>query len=385
MTDSKTSPKAKTKARKKTINLALQGGGSHGAFTWGVLDYILEDGRLDIEAISATSAGAMNGCAFAYGMHIGGPEKARQVLHDFWKNISNYGGGTFSPFKNTPWEKFMLGTNFFGCDSPAYYMFDSFTRMFSPYQTNPFDFNPLRSVLDDTIDFDALRECDCVKLFISATHVKTGKVRIFDTQEVTRDVALASAALPYVFKAVEIKGEAYWDGGYAGNPALFPLYYDTKSRDLMIVHINPIEIDEVPTNAPDIVDRINEISFNTSLVKEMRSISFVKKLIENGMIKDEYRENFKDILVHSIRSDGALKNLGAASKFDSDWNFLTELRDKGRETMKKWMQQNFDKIGIEDTVDLHSEFLYSISRVFDEKIASSKLREQTEKSRKKVV
>ncbi len=368
----KTKKDSKANPEQKTVNLALQGGGSHGAFTWGVLDYLLEDGRIDVEAISSTSAGTMNACAFAYGMYTGGPDKAREAMHDFWWKIAEYGGSTYSPFKNTPWEKFMLGNNFFGGENPMLFAMDSFTRMFSPYQTNPFDFNPLRDVLKDTIDFEALKECDCTKLYISATHVKTGKVRIFDKSEISLEVALASACLPYVFKAVQIDGEDYWDGGYSGNPALFPLYYDTKSRDLMIVHINPIEIDETPTTAADILDRINEISFNSSLLDEMRSISFVKKLIENDMLKDEYKDHFKDILVHSIRADEALKNLGAASKFDSDWSFLTELRDKGRTTMKEWMKKNFDKIGVEDSVDLHNEFLYSISRVFDEKIEPSK-------------
>ncbi len=365
-------PSRKTKSGQKSINLALQGGGSHGAFTWGILDYLIEDGRLHVEAISATSAGTMNACAFAYGMHIGGPEKAREALHDFWWKVHDYGGTGYSPFKNTPWEDFMLGKNFFGGENPYFFMFDSFTRLFSPYQTNPFDFNPLKDVLEKTIDFEALRICDCIKLYISTTHVRTGKVRIFDIEELDINVALASACLPYVFKAVEINGESYWDGGYSGNPALFPLYYDTKSNDLMIVHINPIEIDEVPTDAAGIVDRINEISFNSSLLKEMRSISFVKKLIENDMLNDEYKESFKDILVHSVRADDALKNLGAASKFDSSWSFLTSLRDLGRETMKEWLKENYDKIGKEDSVDLHGEFLYSISRVFDEKIKLAK-------------
>jgi NTE family protein len=356
----------------KPINLALQGGGSHGAFTWGVLDYLLEDGRLFVEAISATSAGTMNACAYAYGMHQGGAEKARQTLHDFWWKVHDYGGSAYSPFKNTPWEHFMMGKTIFGGENPAFFMFDSFTRMFSPYQTNPFDFNPLRDVLEKTIDFEALKECDCMKLYISTTHVKTGKVRIFGTEELSTDVALASAALPYVFKAVTINGEDYWDGGYSGNPALFPLYYDTQCNDIMIVHINPLEIDVTPTDAAGIVDRINEISFNSSLLKDMRAISFVKKLVENDMLRDEYKDKFRDVLMHSVRADEALEDLSVASKFDSSWSFLTSLRDLGRETMKQWLADNFDKIGKEDSVDIHSEFLYSISRVFDETIKPKK-------------
>jgi NTE family protein len=256
---------------------------------------------------------------------------------------------------------------------------DTFTRMFSPYQTNPFDFNPLKDVLEKVIDFEAIKSCDCIKLYISTTHVKTGKVRIFTIDELSMDVVLASACLPYVFKAVNIDGEDYWDGGYSGNPALFPLYYDTKSNDLVIVHINPIEILETPTDAAGIIDRINEISFNGSLLKEMRSISFVKKLVENKMLKEEYQDDFKDLLVHSIRADDALRGLGVSSKFDSDWDFLQRLRDLGRQTMKDWLAENFDKIGVEDTVDLHGEFLYSISRVFDEKIEAIKSKKKPKK------
>lgn len=363
------------KSDQKTINLALQGGGSHGAFTWGVLDKLLEDGRIHVEGISATSAGTMNACAFAYGLYQGGPEKARETLHDFWWKVHDYGGSAYSPFKNTPWESFMMGKNFMGGENSfGYYLFDSFTRMFTPSQINPFDFNPLRDVLEKTIDFDVLRACDCTKLFISTTHVRTGKVRIFNTEELTIDVALASACLPFVFKTVEIEGEPYWDGGYSGNPALFPLYYDTECNDIMVVHINPLEIEESPTSAPEIVDRVNEISFNSSLLKDLRAISFVKKLVEHDMLRDEYKDHFKDVLMHSIRADEALKDFGAGSKFDSSWNFLTEMRDLGRATMEVWLEENFDKIGVRDSVDIHSEFLYSLSRVFDNKISAKKVK-----------
>lgn len=373
-----THPEKNPKPGQKSINLALQGGGSHGAFTWGVLDYLLEDGRLHVEAISATSAGTMNACAFAYGLYEGGPDKAREVLHNFWWKVHDYGGSAYSPFKNTPWESFMFGKNFMGGEnSLGFYMFDSFTRMFSPYQTNPFDFNPLRDVLEKTIDFEVLRKCDCVKLFISTTHVRTGKVRIFKTEDLNTDVALASACLPFMFKAVDIDGEPYWDGGYSGNPALFPLYYETGCGDIMIVHINPLEIDENPTTAPEIVDRINEISFNSSLIKDMRAISFVKKLVETDMLRDEYKDRLKDVLMHSIRADEALKDMGAASKFDSSWGFLTSLRDLGRETMKRWLDENFDKIGVCDSVDIHSEFLSSFYRTFDDVIKPKKQKKKT--------
>lgn len=320
---------SKKKPEQKIVNLALQGGGAHGAYAWGVLDKLLEDGRIDIDGICATSAGAMNGCALAYGHLKGGKEGARQVLHDFWKNVST-SAQQYKPMPKMPWQNFM---DAWGVNTSSHHMFDAFTRILSPYQYNPFDINPLRDVLDKTIDFNALKKCQCTKLFISATHVHSGKVRVFETHEITQDVVMASACLPYVFKAVGVNGEDYWDGGYLGNPALFPLFYKTDTRDVIIVHINPMERNETPTNAADIMNRINEISFNSSLLQEMRAIAFVKKLIENDMLRDEHKDQFKNILVHSVRSDEAMRDLSATSKFDTDWEFLKMLRDKGRDTM----------------------------------------------------
>ncbi len=355
----------KSKAQ-KTINLALQGGGSHGAFTWGVLDKLLEDGRLDVEGICATSAGTMNACCFAYGKHEGGPDKAREVLHDFWYKVHK-SGERFSPIRHSPWDN-TFGDEIWRIEnSYGYMMFDLITRMVSPYQYNPFDFNPLRDVLEDTINFESLRKCDSTKLFISATHVATGKVRVFNAPQMDIDVALASACLPYLFKAVDIEGEDFWDGGYVGNPALYPLFYETHTRDMLIVHINPIERHETPTTAPDIMNRINEISFNSSLLQEMRAIAFVKKLLELDMLKDEHRDHFKNVLVHSIRADQAMSDLSVSSKLDSSWEFLTYLRDLGRKNMEEWLDKNFDKIGKEDSVDLDQEFLYSVTKVFEDR------------------
>ncbi|MEM7620328.1 MAG: patatin-like phospholipase family protein [Pseudomonadota bacterium] len=350
---------------KRTINLALQGGGAHGAFAWGVLDKIIEDGRLDIEGLCATSAGTMNACVYAYGMMKGGADLAREKLHDFWWNI-HQAGQRYNPVKRMPWEK-MISWNM--DHSIAFFMFDSLTRAFSPYQLNPLDINPLRDVLEETVDFDELRACKCTKMFISATHVRSGKVRVFENENVTLDVAMASACLPFLFKAVEIDGEDYWDGGYMGNPALFPLFYNTESRDIMIVHINPIEREDTPTTGPDIMNRVNEISFNSSLIKELRAIAFVKKLLEKDMIDKKYREDFKDVLVHSIRADKAMAEFSVASKFDSDWDFLLMLRDTGRETMQTWLDNNFDCIGVRDTIDLQGEFLHSVTKLFDEQQA----------------
>ncbi len=371
-TSKKTASKTTSDPARKTVNLALQGGGAHGAFAWGVLDMLLEDGRIDIEGICATSAGTMNACALASGLqtaiqdgqttHKQRAERARQSLHDFWRNVHEI-GTTYSPVKRMPWDKFMSGWNM--DNSAAAFMFDSWTRMFSPYQYNPFDINPLRDVLEKTVDFEALTACECIKLFISATHVQTGKIKVFETRDVNLDVVMASACLPFLYKAVEVQGEDYWDGGYMGNPALYPLFYKTNSRDLVIVHINPMEREETPTTSPDIMNRINEISFNSSLLMEMRAIAFVKKLIDNDMLKDEHKGDFKNILVHSVRADKALHDLSVTSKFDSDWGFLTMLRDKGRDVMKDWLAQNFEHIGIRDTVDLDAEFLSSNSKLFE--------------------
>lgn len=352
------------KSSKKKINLALQGGGAHGAYAWGVIDQIIEDGRLEIEGICATSAGTMNAVAYAYGKHTGGLKNAQKTLHDFWWNVHQE-GQKYGPVQRNIFEKFLLGENWNMDYSPGFMAFDAITRMISPYQFNPFDFNPLKDVLEKTIDFKELKNCQCTKLFISATHIKTGKVRVFNAQEVSLDVVMASACLPFLFKAVEIDKNYYWDGGYVGNPALFPFFYDTKTQDLMIVHINPLIREELPTTAPDIMNRINEISFNSSLYSELRSIAFVKKLLANNMLKPEYQKNFKNVLVHSIRADEVMKDLSVASKFSSDWEFLTHLRDAGRQETKKWLSQNYSQIGKQDTVDIHNEFLCSVNRMFE--------------------
>ncbi|MEN8236581.1 MAG: patatin-like phospholipase family protein [Pseudomonadota bacterium] len=340
--------------QQKTINIALQGGGSHGALTWGVLDYLLEDGRLDIEGFSATSAGSMNAVAYAYGKMVGGNKGARECLEMFWRHM-NGTGQLFSPVRQLPWEK--LGHQWNMDYSINFHLFEAFTRLFSPYQFNPANFNILKMVLEETIDFDALRDCQNTKLFINATNVQTGKVKVFKTNEIDVDVIMASASLPFLFHAVPIDGQTYWDGGYSGNPALFPLFYHTDSRDIVIVHVNPIERTQLPQTPPEIYNRINEITFNSSLLKELRAVAFVQKLLQQNMIKDEFRDQFKDILMHSIHSDSAMCDLGVASKFNVNWQFLIDLKNRGRTLAKTWLQENYSKIGKKSSVDLRSEFL----------------------------
>jgi NTE family protein len=324
----------------KKVNLALQGGGAHGAFGWGVLDRLIEDGRLEIEGVSATSAGSMNAVVYAYGRMRGGADGAREALANFWRNISD-AGRLYSPVQ-TPF---------------TYLWFQLITSALSPYEFNPFAFNPLRDVLAKSVDFDAVRACDCVQLFICATDVRTGQPRIFRNEQVTADAVMASSCLPFLFQAVEINGGHYWDGGYMGNPALYPLFRHTQSRDIVIVHINPIVREQLPTTAEQIENRLNEITFNSSLLRELRAIEFVSRLIEEDWLKEEHRGKLKHVLIHSIRADEALYHLSVTSKFSTGWRFLCDLRDRGRAAAARWLEESFDHLGHHSTVDLRSEYL----------------------------
>ena len=346
--------KSSTQAKTKTINLALQGGGSHGAFAWGVLDYLLEDGRLEFEGISATSAGAMNAVVLAQGLLNNDKQEARLALAHFWQTVSDVAKKS-NPLKSLPsFSLFGKKASFKTEPSVLDHMADFMSRVFSPYQLNPFNLNPLKDILEQTIDFDAIRKRSPIKLNICATNVETCKVRIFETKEINVDAILASACLPFMFQSVEIDGEFFWDGGYIGNPAIFPLIYQCKSPDVVIVHINPIVRKGVPTSASEILNRLNEVSFNSSLMREMRAIAFVSKLIEDKKVK---AEDMKQMHIHSIRSDAAMSEYDAASKMNTDWEFLCHLRDKGRAIAKQWLDENYAKIGKESSVDIRKEFL----------------------------
>jgi NTE family protein len=238
--------------------------------------------------------------------------------------------------------------------SAAWFWMDMWTRLFSPYQLNPGNVNPLRDLLGEHVDFAALRRRSAVKLFLAATNVETCKVRIFQSQDLTADAVLASACLPFLFQAVEIDGQFYWDGGYLGNPAIYPLIYDCASRDVVIVHLNPIVRRGCPRTATDILNRLNEVSFNSSLMREMRAVAFVSSLIERGKLSPA---EFKLMLIHSIRADEEMVRHGVASKLNPDWGFLTALRDKGREHAALWLEEHFDQIGKESSVDVRAEFL----------------------------
>ena len=338
----------------KPVNLALQGGGAHGAFAWGVLDKLLEDGRLAIQAMSATSAGSMNAVVMAYGFSIGGPDGARAKLTEFWQQIAET-GMRYSPVQSMPWDKWLEGFGLKPDVSPTYLYFEALTHTFSPYQLNPMNFNPLRDVLEKVVDFDHLKQCKVTaKLFISATNVRSGKIKVFENEELSADAVLASACLPYIFQAVEIGGEAYWDGGFMGNPAIYPLIYHGASRDVVIVHINPIERQELPRTAPEIFDRINEISFNSSLMREMRAIAFVARLVGDGKVD---ADRYKHMLIHSIRNDAELAKLGVASKMMPDWEMISHLKEVGRKCAGAWLDAHFDQVGKASSIDVAKTFL----------------------------
>lgn len=334
---------------RKRINLALQGGGAHGAFTWGVLDWLLEDDRIDIDGISGTSAGAMNAVALASGYHAGGSEGAREALERFWRRVSEH--AFLSPIKRSPLD---VALGQWSLDfSPSYLAFDLISRFASPYEFNPLNVNPLREVVEETVDFDAVRACDGLRLFLAATNVQTGKIRVFSGKEITLDAVMASACLPHMFQAVEIEGVPYWDGGYMGNPPLYPLFYETGTQDTVLIQINPIERAETPRTAREILNRLNEITFNSTLLREMRSIDFVSRLIQEGKLS---AEKYMDVRLHRIDGE-ALKPLQASSKVNAEWAFLKELHRIGRETAASWVERNFDHIGNRSTVDLRAEFL----------------------------
>jgi NTE family protein len=338
----------------KPLNLALQGGGSHGAFTWGVLDRLLEDGRFALDALSATSAGAVNAVAMAHGVSLDGRDGARAKLEEMWRAISRKGGvwnpAPFNPFAQffalSPWAAL--------ADLPGEWR-KAFAGMLSPYDINPFGFNPLRDVLLEVVDFEHLKRCNvATRLFIAATNVRSGKVRIFGNAELSVQVVLASACLPTVFKAVEIDGEAYWDGGFMGNPAIFPLIYNGASRDVAVVHVNPIRREEVPQTVADIRDRVNEITFNSSLMREMRAIAFVQKLMAEHRLEPE---RYKAMLIHDIRNDEAMAELDSDSKLSTDWDMIERLRDLGRETTTRWLETSAPDVGVRSTTPIQDLYL----------------------------
>ena len=325
------------------VDLALQGGGSHGAFTWGVLDRLLEEPWLQIEAISGTSAGAMNAAVLADGWTKGGAEGARAALDAYWQRVSR--AAAFSPLQRSPLDRLMgrwtLDT------SPAYLAMDIMTRMLSPYDLNPLGVNPLRSLLLESIDFDRLASAP-IKLFITATNVRTGRGHIFRNKDITVDVLLASACLPTMFQAIEIDGDPYWDGGYSGNPTITPLVRESDAHDTILVQINPRERPDVPRSASEILNRLNEISFNSPLMKELRMIALLRQVADPGTGEGA---RWAGMRTHRIMTD-KLAAFGASSKLNAEWEFVTMLKAEGRRSAEEFLAAHGSDLGTRSTSDL---------------------------------
>ncbi|MCW3077998.1 MAG: Alpha/beta hydrolase [Bacteroidetes bacterium] len=335
---------------KKIVGIALQGGGAHGAFTWGVLDRLLEEENLVAEAMCGTSAGAVNAVTCAYGLHIGGPQKAKELLEELWRRIALSGSYMFKP---GTFDKVYGSGDIY--NSAGYMWFNAISQVLSPYNFNPFNYNPLKDILEKLIDFKELQAYNNKKLFICATNVKTNRAKIFSNKEITVDAVMASACLPFLFQAVEIEGQFYWDGGYMGNPPISPLITGTGLHDIVLVKINSININSVPTTARDIADRVNEISFNSSLINEMKLIHYRNELIRNGILKTDNKEN-REIFVHTISGYDALSQLNYSSKMNTSWEFLLDLKNKGRKIAENWLANDFKEVGVKSTFDVEQHF-----------------------------
>lgn len=335
----------------KRINLALQGGGAHGAFTWGVLDRLLEEEWLEFAAITGTSAGALNGAALKAGLVVGGREGARVALRALWEGIGGVGDlramGWFRPFMTSASFAAQLSEALMPV-SPG----DLASQVISPYDWGPFWRNPLAPVVE-ALSLDKVCADDGPKLFVAATNVHSGKVRVFAGHDVTHDAILASACLPTLFRAVEIDGESYWDGGYSGNPSLYPLYDRSLPDDVLIVSINPLHRPDVPDSAPEILNRINEISFNSALLRDLRAVAFVKRLIAEGTIA---RGVMKDVLVHFVADDVLMRSLTARSKSTPTPLLLDTLFHAGRKAATAFLEAHADDLGTRSTVDLAALF-----------------------------
>src|SRR6516165_8438423 len=325
------------------IDLALQGGGSHGAFTWGVLDRLLEEPWIEIAGISGTSAGAMNAALLADSWAAGGARGAREALENYWRRVSR--AAAFSPLQRSPLDRMMgrwsLDT------SPAYLFTDLMSRVLSPYDLNPLGLNPLRDILAESIDFERLAHAP-IRLFVTATRVRTGRGRIFRNAEITADVLLASACLPTMFRAVEIDGEPYWDGGFTGNPTITPLVRETDAHDSILVQINPRERSDTPRTAPDILNRLNEISFNSPLMKELRMIALLRQTADPGSGEGA---RWAQMRTHRIMTD-MLAQFGASSKLNAEWAFIAMLRQEGQRAANEFLDANGKDLGKRSTADL---------------------------------
>lgn len=334
---------------RKRIKLALQGGGAHGAFTWGVLDRLLGDPRLEVEGIVGTSAGAMNTALVADGLAAGGPDLARRMLTEFWSGVGKMAAA--APVQPTPMDRLSSpGTMRF---SPLWMATDAMFKLFSPYQLNPLNQNPLRQLLEDLVDFPRLRKAARPAAFVCATNVLNGRLKVFARHEMSAAAVMASGCLPQLFQAVEVDGEHYWDGGYSGNPPIFPLIYMGGCPDIIIVQLNPINIPAVPRDMRAIMDRINTLAFNSSLMREMRMIHFVTQLIDRG---DLDGGKYLRLFIHCIDAEEQLAGLDPSSKLNAAPDFLAHLFELGVAQAEAFLTSHFDAIGVASSTDIEAKF-----------------------------
>ncbi|RZJ96012.1 MAG: patatin-like phospholipase family protein [Brevundimonas sp.] len=345
-------PKASEPPARPSICLALQGGGAHGAFQWGVLDRLLEEDALDIRAVTAASAGAMNAAALVSGLETGGAAGGREALDKLWREVNRSGGrnvfgdsAIWSAASGPDWLK----------ETPLWRAGETLAMSMSPYEFNPLNLNPLNRVLKVSIDFEAVRASK-IKMFVAATAVRQGRSRVFTSTEITDRVLMASACLPHLFQAVEIDGEPYWDGGYLANPPLWPLFYDDTPDDVLLITLNPMTREETPRTGGDIVDRLNEIVFNAPLLAELRAVAFVQELIEEGRLTEDSRGRYRHILMHAIEADQYLADQTLGSKFNTEWTYLNRLKTRGREAADVWLADCFASVGKASSVDLQARF-----------------------------
>lgn len=347
------SPARPDAGEKRHVSLALQGGGARGAFTWGVLDRLLEDGRIVIDAISGTSAGAMNAAALMAGLSQGGTQGARDTLERFWLAASDY--GYISPIRRSLTDQLAGRWNI--DTSPAYLWANLFSQTFSPKQKNPLDLNPLRDIASRTIDIDAVHACSDIRLFVTASNVRTGRPRVFEREDMSLDVLLASGCLPDMFEAVEIDGDPYWDGGFMGNPALWPLIQDSQANDIIFIQIMPMERPGTPRMPTAVSNRMNELAFNSSLMHEMRSLALIQELVEQDALKEPYAERYRNLRLHLIGDEAAILELGVGSKFNVERAFLLHLKEAGRACADAWLASTFQDLGVRSSVDVRQHFL----------------------------
>ncbi len=334
----------------KKIAIGLQGGGSHGAFSWGVLDAILEDERIDIVGISGTSAGGMNAAALLQGFNKNGRKGAREELRRFWKMVNTRSSNM--PLQPNLFQNMMGNYSLRG--SPAYAWMNMLRDFYSPYEINPLNVNPLKNLVQDFFDFDTLHKPSKIKIFLCATHVKSGKLHIFKGKDLTEKALLATSCLPSLFQAVEVDGEFYWDGGYVGNPAIHPLIYGCATNDIAVIQLTQAYRDKLPVTADAILDRHREITYNACLMHEMRAIHLLSNLVEKGSITDK---SIKKLNMHVIRNKDLFEELDLSTALNTDWKFMEHLFEAGYSSGKQWIEQHYDDIGVKSSARLEEDFI----------------------------